>query len=52
MLKKILQWGLVAFVIFYVATQPASAAAAIKSVEGALQHTANGFSQFVSKSTT
>ncbi|HEX3731638.1 MAG TPA: hypothetical protein VHU91_01740 [Mycobacteriales bacterium] len=52
MLKKILQWGLVTFVIFYIATQPTNAATAVKSVGGALQNTADGFSQFVSKSTT
>ncbi len=48
-LKKIVQWSLVAFVIFYIATQPTNAAEAVKSGMGALETTANGFSQFLSE---
>ncbi len=51
MLKKLLQWGLIAFVIFYIATQPAKAAVAVKSGFGALHTTANGFSQMLSETT-
>ncbi len=49
MLKKLLQWGLVIFVIFYIATRPTEAATAVRSGFGALETTANGFSQFLSE---
>jgi hypothetical protein len=47
-LQKILQWGLIAFVIFYIVTQPANAAEAVKSGFGVIETTADGFSQFLS----
>jgi len=50
--KKILQWGLIVFLIFYVATQPANAAAAVNTGVDALQATADGFSEFLTKSTS
>ncbi len=51
MLKKILQWALIAFVVFYIVTQPTDAATVVKSGVNTLEFTANGFSQFLSQAT-
>ncbi|HEX3732078.1 MAG TPA: hypothetical protein VHU91_04035 [Mycobacteriales bacterium] len=48
MLKKILIWGGVAFLIFYVATRPSDASAGVHSLFGGLQTVGSGFGDFVS----
>jgi len=48
MLKKVLTWGGVAFLIFFVATRPEGAADVFKSIGGGLVEVANGFGSFFS----
>lgn len=48
MLKKILAWGLVAFLIFFIAFRPDSAADMFKSLGGGIMDIATGFSDFFS----
>ena len=48
MLKKILIWGGVAFLIFYVATRPSDAAGGVHSLFSGLQTVGAGFGDFVS----
>lgn len=47
MLKKILTWGGLAFVIFYIAYSPTDAATLLKSVGGTLRDIGQGFGDFV-----
>jgi hypothetical protein len=49
MVKKILTWGAVAFIIFFVAYQPRSAAAVFKNIGGGIMHIANGVGEFFSQ---
>jgi hypothetical protein len=46
MVKKILTWGALAFVIFYIAYNPASAADVMRSVGGTLRDIGQGFGDF------
>ncbi|HZN73061.1 MAG TPA: hypothetical protein VFC00_15430 [Micromonosporaceae bacterium] len=46
MVKKILTWGGIAFLIFYVAYQPDAAANVFKSLGGGLMDIAEGFGDF------
>lgn len=46
MVKKILTWGGVAFLIFFVAYNPRSAADVFKSIGNGILDIANGFGQF------
>ena len=48
MLKKLLTWALIAFVIYYVATQPVGAAAFAHHAGHGLQSAANSLGRFVS----
>jgi hypothetical protein len=46
MVKKILTWGGLAFVIFYIAYSPASAADVLKSLGSTLKDIGQGFGDF------
>jgi hypothetical protein len=48
MVKKVLTWGLVAFLIFFIAYRPESAAAVFKSLGNGLVDIATGFGNFFS----
>ena len=47
-LKKILQWAIVIFIVYYLATQPVGAAHAVHSAFNGLHTAANSMSTFVS----
>jgi hypothetical protein len=46
MVKKILTWGGIAFLIFFVAFRPDSAAQVVKSLGGGIMDIAQGFGDF------
>ncbi|WP_432840941.1 hypothetical protein [Dactylosporangium sp. CA-092794] len=46
MVKKILRWGGLAFLVFFVAYRPQSAANIVSSIGGSLLDVANGFGDF------
>lgn len=46
--KKILTWGLVAFLVFFIAYRPASAATVFKQLGNSLVDIANGIGAFFS----
>ncbi len=46
-MKKFLKWGAIALLVFFVVTQPASAADVVRSLGDGLVTVANGFSTFV-----
>ncbi len=48
MLKKILTWGSVAFLIFFIAYRPVSAANVFRSLGGGVMDVANGITDFFS----
>jgi hypothetical protein len=48
MLKKVLTWGAVAFLLFFISTKPASAAAIFRSLGNGLVDIANGIGSFFS----
>jgi hypothetical protein len=48
MVKKILTWGLVAFLIFFVAYRPTNAAAVFRQLGTSLYDVATGIGQFFS----
>jgi hypothetical protein len=48
MLKKVLTWGLVAFLVFFIAYRPASAANVVKSLGSGLVDIATGVGDFFS----
>ena len=48
MVKKVLTWCLVAFLIFFVAYRPASAAQVFRSLGGGIVDIAQGFGDFFS----
>jgi hypothetical protein len=45
--KKVLGWGALAFLVFYIVTQPAAAAGVFKAIGSGLASIANGFGSFV-----
>jgi hypothetical protein len=47
-MKKVLTWGFVAFLIFYVVTQPAQAADTLQAIGSGLRSVAEGLGSFVS----
>lgn len=49
MIKKVATWLAVGFLVFFVATRPAAAATATKSIGTLLAGTANGFGEFFTK---
>ncbi len=48
MVKKILTWGSIAFLIFFVASRPAAAAGVVRSIGGGIMSIATGFGDFFS----
>lgn len=46
MLKKILTWGGIAFLIFFIAFRPNEAADAFKNIGGGIMDVAEGFGDF------
>jgi hypothetical protein len=46
MVKKVLTWGSIAFLVFFVAYRPESAASVFRSLGGSIGDVASGFSQF------
>jgi hypothetical protein len=48
MVKKILTWGLVAFIIFFIAYRPTNAAAVARQLGAGLYDIATGIGQFFS----
>ena len=48
MVKKILTWGLVAFLIFFIAYRPTNAAAVFRQLGSSLYDVATGLGQFFS----
>jgi hypothetical protein len=48
MVKKVLTWGGIAFLIFYIAYRPQSAASVFKSLGSSIIDVANGFGTFLS----
>jgi len=48
MAKKVLTWGLVAFLLWYVVTQPSDAAGVLRSIGNGLRNVAVGLGNFVS----
>ena len=46
--KKILTWGLIAFLVFFIAYRPASAATVFKQLGSSLVDVANGIGAFFS----
>jgi hypothetical protein len=47
MLKKIITWAIVIFIIFYVATEPAGAANIVHSIYNGLHSAASSMAEFV-----
>jgi hypothetical protein len=47
-MKKVLTWGLVAFLIWYVVTRPNDAAGVLRQIGGFLAGIARGLGSFVS----
>jgi hypothetical protein len=48
MVKKILTWGLIAFLLFFIAYRPASAAAVFKSLGSGVADIGSGIATFFS----
>jgi hypothetical protein len=48
MIKKILTWGGLAFLIFFVVTQPDQAGGVVRSLAGGLGDIGNGLGGFIS----
>lgn len=48
MVKKVLTWGLIIFVVFFVVSRPASAAQAVKNTGTMLLNAGNGLGNFLS----
>ncbi|WP_213454897.1 hypothetical protein [Rhizomonospora bruguierae] len=46
MIKKIMTWGGIAFLIFFIAFRPDSAASVFKSIGGGIMDIAQGFGDF------
>jgi hypothetical protein len=46
MVKKVLTWALVIFLIFFVTSRPAAAAQAVKSIGNGILSLGNGFGAF------
>ncbi len=47
MLKKVITWAVVIFIIYYVATEPAGAAGVVHNVYNGLHSAATSMAQFV-----
>jgi hypothetical protein len=49
MLKKVLTWALVIFLVYFVVTNPGAAAAVVRSIGNWLVDMAHGFGDFLSR---
>ena len=49
MLKKVLTWALVIFLVYFVVTRPAAAAGMVKAAGSWLVDMAHGFGDFISR---
>jgi len=49
MVKKVLTWGSIAFLIFFIAYRPANAAQVAKSIGGGIMDLATGFTDFFTR---
>jgi hypothetical protein len=49
MVKKVLTWAIVAFLVFFVVSRPASAAQVVKSIGSGVLGIGQGFGDFFSK---
>jgi hypothetical protein len=49
MLKKVLTWALVIFLVYFVVTKPAAAAGLVKTIGSWLVDMAHGFGDFISR---
>jgi hypothetical protein len=49
--KKLLTWGVVGFILFFMAFRPEGAARITRWIGGALAHLASGFGDFISRLT-
>ncbi len=49
MLRKVITWAIIIFIIYYLATDPTGAAHALHSAFNGLKHAGNSMSQFVNK---
>ncbi|WP_169732265.1 hypothetical protein [Glycomyces tenuis] len=47
MLKKILTWGGLAFLVFFIAYRPDEAGGVVSSIAGAIGDVGNGFASFI-----
>ena len=47
MLRKLIAWAIVVFVVFYVVTEPTHAAGTVHTVEGWLHSAANAMATFI-----
>jgi hypothetical protein len=47
MVKKVAMWGLIAFLVFYIVTQPEESAQIAGSLGNGVADIANGFTNFV-----
>ena len=47
MLKKIITWAIVIFIIYYVATEPSGAAGVVHSIYNGLHQAATSMAEFV-----
>lgn len=50
--KKIIKWGLIVLLVFYVVTQPQNAAGVVGSIGDGLQSAATGFGSFITNITS
>ncbi len=48
MMKKVLSWGLLAFLVFFIVTKPNDAAGVLRSLGNGLKDVATGLGNFVS----
>lgn len=49
MLRKVITWAIVIFIVYYIATEPTSAAAFLKTCLHGLQNAGSSMSKFVNK---
>ena len=49
MLKKVITWAIVIFIVYYLATDPSGAASFLRSALHGLQDAGNSMSKFVNK---
>jgi hypothetical protein len=47
-MKKVVTWGLIAFLVFYIVSRPTQAAAMVRQLGNGVIGIANGFGNFIS----